>query len=72
MTVTQRQARTPYERVSDVYARHTRECSRCSVYHGPPLEACESGERLRRRMAAFWVPATGPAEQQDAGATGRE
>ncbi len=59
----ERQARTPYERVSDSYGRHVTDCPRCSVYVSPP-EACESGERIRRRMAAFWpaAPSTGGQE----------
>lgn len=50
----ERQAKTPYERVSDAYARHINDCIRCGSYHGPPYESCESGGRILKRMAGFW------------------
>lgn len=50
--MSERQPRTAYEWASDSYARHTRECERCAGYHGPPLEACEAGDRLLKKMAA--------------------
>ena len=67
---TQRQARTPYERASDSYGRHIDTCSLCGTWHGPPLERCEAGDRLRKRMAVFWEHAA--QDQQPADGDGRE
>jgi hypothetical protein len=47
MTASQRQARTSYERASDSYGHHIDTCPRCWSWHGPPMERCETGERLR-------------------------
>ncbi len=44
-----------YDRASNSYAEHTRDCPRCAAYHGPPLEACKEGERRLTNIARFWA-----------------
>ena len=61
-TATQRQR--AYTRASDSYGRHIDVCAICGAYHGPPLERCEAGERLRKRMAVFWAHAAQDQAEQ--------
>jgi len=49
--MTERQARTPYERASDSYGRHINDCRSCGDYAGPPVFHCKDGRRLLDKMA---------------------